>query len=83
VVEERLVEKRRHTFDTFLDEKPSIAQGGGGVVIPDRPACGKRINTMSQFLDHLVDDVLPGLLEIVAKHKLGTTYTSPFFLLVA
>jgi hypothetical protein len=27
-------EIRRHTFDTFLDEKPSMAQGGKGVVVP-------------------------------------------------
>jgi hypothetical protein len=36
---------------------------GGGVVVPGCPACMKRINTMSQFLDHLADDVLPALIE--------------------
>jgi len=56
-------EIRRHSLDTFLDEKPSMAEGGGGVVIPGCPACRKRINTMSQFLDHLADHVLPSLID--------------------
>ena len=44
---------RRHDFNYFVHEPPSIAQGGKGVVVPGCPACMKRINTMSQFLDHL------------------------------
>jgi hypothetical protein len=39
-------EIRRHCFDIFLDEKPSMAQGGAGVVVPGCPACKKRIDTM-------------------------------------
>ena len=38
-------EIRRHTFDTFLTEKPSMANGGPGVVVPGCPACRKRIQT--------------------------------------
>jgi len=34
-------EIRRHTFDTFVDQPPSIAQGGKGVVVPGCPACRK------------------------------------------
>jgi hypothetical protein len=56
-------EIRRHDFSTFLTEKPSMANGGPGVVVPGCPACRKRINTMAQFLDHLADDVLPGLID--------------------
>jgi hypothetical protein len=56
-------EIRRHDFNYFIDEPPSIAQGGKGVVVPGCPACEKRINTMSQFLDHLADDVMPALIE--------------------
>jgi hypothetical protein len=56
-------EIRRHDFNYFVDQPPSIAQGGKGVVVPGCPACMKRINTMSQFLDHLADDVLPALIE--------------------
>jgi hypothetical protein len=32
-------EIRRHTFDTFLTEEPSMANGGPGVVVPGCPAC--------------------------------------------
>jgi hypothetical protein len=32
-------EIRRHTFDTLVDQPPSVAQGGNGVVTQDaRPA---------------------------------------------
>lgn len=72
-------EIRRHDFSYFADEPPSIAQGGRGVVVPGCPACKKRINTMSQFLDHLADDVLPGLIERLsteASTKLGSRRNS-------
>jgi hypothetical protein len=49
-----------------VDEPPSVAQGGKGVVVPGCPACKKRIATMSRFLDHLTDDVLPPLLDRLA-----------------
>jgi hypothetical protein len=52
-------EIRRHDFNYFVHEPPSIAQGGRGVVVPSCPACQKRINTINQFLDHLADEVLP------------------------
>jgi hypothetical protein len=60
-------EIRRHSFDTFVDHPPSVAQGSKGVVVPGCPACRKRINTMAQFLDHLADDVLPGLIDRLSK----------------
>jgi hypothetical protein len=56
-------EIRRHTFDTFVENPPSMAEGGKGVVVPGCPACGKRIHTMVKFVDHLADDVLPGLVD--------------------
>jgi hypothetical protein len=55
-------EIHRHDFSHFVDNPPSVAQGGKGVVVPGCPACKKRINTMSQFLDHLADDAMPALL---------------------
>jgi hypothetical protein len=51
------------TFSYFVDEPPSVAQGGRGVVVAGCPACKKRINTMTQFLDHLTNDVMPALIE--------------------
>jgi hypothetical protein len=56
-------EIHKHDFSHFVDEPPSIAQGGHGVVVPGCPPCRKRINTMQQFLDHLAYDVLPKLLD--------------------
>jgi hypothetical protein len=56
-------EIRRHTCDTFVDQPPSIAQGGKGVVTPGCPACRKRLFTMANFMDHLADDVLPELID--------------------
>jgi hypothetical protein len=52
----------RHTWDTFVSEPLSVAEGGNGVVIPGCPACHKRINTNDQYLRHLSDDVLPIIL---------------------
>jgi hypothetical protein len=62
-------EIRRHDFSTFLTEKPSMANGGPGVVVPGCPACRKRINTMVQFLDHLADDVLPPLMDKLSNQQ--------------
>ena len=56
-------EIRRHDFSCFVDQPPSVAQGGKGVVVPGCPACMKRINTMNQFLDHLAEDAMPALIE--------------------
>jgi hypothetical protein len=60
-------EIRRHTFDTFVENPPSIAQGGNGVVVPGCSACQKRIHTMAKFVDHLTDDVLPALVDRLAR----------------
>ena len=43
----------RHDFGTFVDELPTIAHGGSGVVVAGCPACKKRLFSMNQFLDHL------------------------------
>jgi hypothetical protein len=56
-------EIRRHTFGTFVDEPPSVAQGGKSVVMLGCPACRKRLFTMAKFMDHLANDVLPPLLD--------------------
>src|SRR5882762_3457133 len=43
-------EIRRHDFNYFVHEPPSIAQGGRGVVVPGCPAC---MNETSFFLGNL------------------------------
>jgi hypothetical protein len=62
-------EIRRHDFSHFVDEPPSVAQGGRGVVAPGCPTCRKRIKTMSQFLDHIANDVLPLLLDRLSSER--------------
>jgi hypothetical protein len=64
-------EIHRHDFSTFVDEPPSVAQGGKGIVTPGCPACKKRFGTMPQFLDHLTDDVLPAILDRLPQEKVG------------
>jgi hypothetical protein len=56
-------EIQRHDLSYFVDEPPSVAQGGKGVVVAGCPACRKGINTISQFLDHLTQDVVPALID--------------------
>lgn len=55
-------EIRRHDFNYFVHEPPSM-------VVPGCPACMKRINTTSQFMDHLADDVMPVLIERLSAAK--------------
>jgi len=59
----------RHDFSYFVDEPPSIAQGGNGVVVPGCPTCKKPINTMNQFLHHLAEDAMPALIEKLSETR--------------
>ena len=68
-------EIRRHDFNYFVLDPPTMAQGGKGVVEPGCPACLKRINTMSQFLDHLADDVMPALIEKLSAESKSEAIT--------
>ena len=56
-------EIQRHDLSYFVDEPPSVAQGGRGVVVSGCPACRKRINTVGEFLQHLANDVMPPLID--------------------
>jgi hypothetical protein len=53
----------RHDFGTFVDNPPSVAQGGRGVVVPGCTICNKRANTTAQFLEHIANDAIPRLIE--------------------
>ena len=64
-------ELHRQDFSTFVDEPPSIAQGGQGVVVTGCPTCKKKFGTMPHFLDHLTDDVLPAILDRLSAEKVG------------
>jgi hypothetical protein len=50
-------------FHTFVDEPPSIAQGGKGIVSPGCVRCRKKFYTTNQFVEHLAVDVLPRILD--------------------
>ena len=64
-------EIHRHDFSTFVDDPPSVARGGRGVVVPGCPTCKKRIGTAPQFLDYLTDDVLPAVLDRLSTENGG------------
>jgi hypothetical protein len=61
-------EIHRHDYSYFVDDPPSIAHRGRGVIVSGCPTCKKRINTMAQFLDHLRNDVISELLAQLAAN---------------
>jgi len=61
----------RHDFDFFVDEPPSVAQGGKGVVVSGCPACRKRMQTMHQFTTHLAEDVIPAVIQKLTAESRG------------
>ena len=63
ILHEAQIELQRHVWGTYIDKNVSIALGGDGIVTPGCEACRKRINTNSQYLRHLAEDVLPGIVE--------------------
>ena len=52
----------KHSLDTFVDEPPSVAKGGKGVVVTGCPECRTKFGTVNQLMHHLSDDVLPKIL---------------------
>jgi hypothetical protein len=60
-------ELERHVWGTFVEGKASVALGGTGIVVSGCEACRKRFGTNSQYLRHLAEDVLPGILENAFK----------------
>ena len=61
-------EIRRHNWDTFVDEPPSIAQGGRGVVVTGCSACRKRLNTTNQFVERVAGS-MPALLNRLCSNS--------------
>jgi len=58
----------RDDFGTYVDDPPTIAQGGRGVVVAGCPACKKRLQSMNEFLRHLAEDAMPPLLNRLSRH---------------
>jgi hypothetical protein len=67
----------RHDFSTFIDNPPSVAQGGRGICVPGCPACRKRLQTMNQFLHHLTEDALPPLIEKLSGERSAVVESAP------
>ena len=44
-------ELHRHSFETFVDNPPSLAHGGKGVVKSGCPACKKPLYTMNGLIE--------------------------------
>jgi hypothetical protein len=63
--------------NTFVDNPPSVAQGGRGVVVQGCPACKKKFYTTPQFLDHLADDVLPKAIAALVEPDIMGDYSRP------
>jgi hypothetical protein len=61
----------RHDLTHFVDEPPSIIQGGRGVVITGCSRYRKHFGTISQFIDHLTQDVLPHLIDKLSTESNG------------
>jgi hypothetical protein len=57
----------KHSLGTFVDDPPSIAEGGKGVVVSGCPACSKAFGTVNQLMHRLADDVLPVILRTAFK----------------
>jgi hypothetical protein len=58
-------ELMRHSWETFVDDPPSIAEGGRGIVVRGCACCRKRLDTTDQYMRHLGDDVLPPIVDLV------------------
>ena len=57
-------EIRRHDLSHFQNEKDRM-------VCPECPTCRKTFYTVSQFIDHLSEDVLPPLLDRLSSNQSG------------
>ena len=60
-------EMGRHKFDTYVEDPPSIAEGGRGVVVPGCSFCKMRLSTVGQFVDHLTKSVVLAINEAVRE----------------
>jgi len=54
ILHEAQTELQRHVWGTYVDKGVSVALGENGIVVPGCEACRKRINTNSQYLQHLL-----------------------------
>ncbi|MGH7971150.1 MAG: hypothetical protein ACREIC_20700 [Limisphaerales bacterium] len=59
-------------WEKFVDNPPSLVEGGHGVVVPACAFCLVRLNTVGQFARHLTRDVLSRAVQAaIAKEKVA------------
>ena len=68
ILEAAQAELMRHSWDTFVNSPPSMAQGGKGTVVPGCTACRKILYTDHQYLSHLALDVIPQILDRILQN---------------
>ncbi len=68
ILEAAQAELMRHGWDTFVNNPPSMAQGGKGVVVPGCTACRKILYLDHDYLSHLALDVLPQILNRIVHN---------------
>jgi hypothetical protein len=76
ILQEAKAELERHIWGTFVEGNATVALGGTGVVVSGCEACRKRFGTNSQYLRHIAEDVLPGILENAFKNKASALWES-------
>jgi hypothetical protein len=62
-------EIQRHGLDTFPVKVDRGTVDRGTVVTPGCPTCQKTLYTVSNFVDHINNDVLPSLLDRLSKEE--------------
>jgi hypothetical protein len=61
-------ELAKHIWDNFVvGEDRAIGQGGKGVVVVGCVSCKLAMQTRQQYMRHLTDDVLPGIVDMVIE----------------
>jgi hypothetical protein len=58
-------EMGKHTMDTFVENPPSIAHRGHGVVMSGCPGCRKKFQSVNQFIRHSMADAVPAIADLL------------------
>ena len=52
-----------------MENPPSVAQGGRGVVVAGCATCNKGANTTTQFPEHIANEAIPRLIEKLSQEQ--------------
>jgi hypothetical protein len=68
VLAEAQRELNKHIWDNFVEgDDLAIGQGGRGVVVVGCVSCKLAMQTRHQYMRHLTEDVLPGIVDMVIE----------------